>query len=173
MKIRAGTWAAVLILVLGAGPVYGQLSSDDIAVLRARGEVEGWTFTVRENEATRRPLDELCGSVEPPDWRSKGRADPCLPGRDLPESFDWRDHNGCTPIRNQGGCGSCWAFAAIGAVESGILISQEIVENLSEQWLVSCTGAGNCSGGWHTEAFEYLRRNGDRDLCGDFGAVLE
>ncbi|MGB2986770.1 MAG: C1 family peptidase [Phycisphaerae bacterium] len=172
---RTGRICVVAVLMLGglAGPALAQLSSEDIAALRERGQAEGWTFTVGENEATRRPLHELCGAVEPPDWRLTGRFDPCTPKRDLPVSFDWRDYNACTPIRNQGGCGSCWAFGAMGSVECTILLNEHVSRDLSEQWLVSCTDSGSCGGGWHTEAYEYLRCNGWSDPCGHSGAVLD
>jgi hypothetical protein len=144
--------------------------------LRRQGEAEGWTFIVAENDATRRPLSELCGLVKPADWpEEKGGQDPGLrgPGRDLPSSFDWRANNGCTPIKDQDGCGSCWAFSAVGAVESAILINDGLTVDLSEQWLVSCTTAGSCNGGWPSAALGFMRRDGMGDQCGDSGAVLE
>jgi len=158
-----------------AGPALAQLSSDDIAALRERGKIEGWTFSVGESEATRRPLHELCGLVVPEDWRPEDRKKTPPPPRFTPPTFDWRDLGGCTPIRDQGGCGSCWAFSAIGAVECAILINEGVSEDLSEQWLVSCTDAGSCSGGWHHSAFRYLQCNcgGYHDPCGDCGAVYE
>ncbi len=169
---RAGVAAGLLLAGLGA-PVLAQLSSADIAALRKRGEREGWTFTVGESAATRRPMHELCGAVEPPDWEHTGRVDRSPLVRGLPQAYDWREHNGCTPIRDQDGCGSCWAFSAVGAMESTILLNEGASEDLSEQWLVSCTWAGSCSGGWHTSALEFFRCDGARDPCGDCGAVLE
>ena len=169
-------WLVAGLVVCGsAGTALAQLSSEDIAALRAQGETEGWTFTVGENEATRRPSHELCGLVLPPDWQLKGRFDPCTSTRSLPSSFDWRTYNGCTTIRNQGGCGSCWAFGAIGTLESWlrIMTGASVTTNLSEQWLVSCTEAGSCNGGWHADAYEYLRCGGLQDPCGDSGAVWE
>ncbi|MFH0980380.1 MAG: C1 family peptidase [Planctomycetota bacterium] len=172
---RAGRACLVAVLLLTglAATAQAQLSSQDIAALRERGQAEGWTFTVGENEATRRPLHELCGLVEPPDWQLEAPFDPCAPTRTLPAAFDWRALNGCTPIRNQAGCGSCWAFSAIGAMESAILIHDGVSRDLAEQWLVSCTGAGSCSGGWHDSACRYLSCNDNHDPCGDGGAVLE
>ncbi len=165
--------AGVMGLLL-TGAASAQLSKEDIEALRKRGEAEGWTFTVGENDATRRPLSQLCGLVEPLGWEEEARWDPPDPRRDLPASFDWRDYNGCTPIRSQGGCGSCWAFAAIGTIESAILINDGISTDLSEQWLVSCTGAGSCSGGWHTAAYGFLCCQANwQDPCGDCGPVLE
>ena len=69
----------------------------------------------------------------------------------VPESFDWRDSGDVPPIRNQGSCGSCYAFATVGVMESAMLING-ISADLSEQFLVSCTqGTGyinhGCDGG--------------------------
>ena len=172
-RTRRAALATWLVLCGSAAPALAQLSAEDLAALTERGRAEGWTFTVGPSEATTRPLHELCGAVQPTDRLTGARFDPCAPGRDLPASFDWRYLNGCTPIRSQGGCGSCWAFAAIGAVECAILIQDGLSTNLSEQWLISCTSAGSCSGGWHGSAFEYLRCNGWTDPCGDSGAVPE
>ena len=118
--------------------------------------------------------DHACGLIIPDNWWVDAPFDPCEPKRGLPDAFDWRDFNGVPPIRNQGGCGSCWAFSAIAPVECNILIRDGDLVDLSEQWLVSeCTGAGNCSGGWPAEAFKYLLEDGLTDPCGDSGAVLE
>ncbi len=181
--MNAGAMGARLMCVLTAvavsavltivSPAVAQLSTEDVVALRQRGEREGWTFTVAENEVTRRGERTMTGLIEPPDWRKTGRFDPCEPRRDLPAAFDWRDYDGCTPIRNQGSCGSCWAFSAIGPMECGIRIEDGVSVDLSEQWLVSCTEAGTCDGGWPGEALEYLRCDGDADPCGDRGAVYE
>ncbi|MFH1220394.1 MAG: C1 family peptidase [Candidatus Eisenbacteria bacterium] len=75
-------------------------------------------------------------------------------GSQAPPSFDWRNYNGqnwMTPVKNQGLCGSCWAFAAVGAVEAGFNIlnnNPTLDYDLSEQQLVSdCCRAGDCNGG--------------------------
>ncbi|MDY7109636.1 MAG: C1 family peptidase [Planctomycetota bacterium] len=157
-----------------AAPAGGQLSEEDLDALRAQGEREGWTFTVSANPATRRPPEALCGLVVPEEWWVGAPFDPCTPPpRGLPSAFDWRELDGCTPVRNQGGCGSCWAFAAVGAFECSIRVRDGVTVDLSEQWLVSCTEAGSCSGGWHSEAFRYFLFDGLTDPCGDDGAVLE
>ncbi len=156
-----------------APAAHAQLSTEDIEQLRKQGEREGWTFTVGENGATSRSLKELTGLIVPPDWRERGEWDPCEPKRDLPVAYDWRDYGGCPPIRNQSSCGSCWAFGAVGATECSILIKTGETVDLSEQWLVSCTDAGSCAGGWHTDAFQYMMRTEWPDYCGDHGAVPE
>jgi C1A family cysteine protease len=79
---------------------------------------------------------------------------------DLPEYFSWKDHNGqdwTTSAKNQGSCGSCWGFAALGILESIINIKEGISDlnpDLSEQYLLSCLpSAGSCNGGFVTMAF--------------------
>jgi hypothetical protein len=80
------------------------------------------------------------------------------------ERFDWRDTGKVTPVRHQGSCGSCWAFGAIGAVESAFLIHTEKNLDLSEQHLVSsCCNAGSCNGGWPDWALDYIRNTGVPD----------
>jgi C1A family cysteine protease len=67
----------------------------------------------------------------------------------LPSSFDWRSFGKVTPIRDQGACGSCWAFGTAGVMESALLIQNNVNVNISEQYLVSCNNSGySCKGGW-------------------------
>lgn len=67
----------------------------------------------------------------------------------LPTSFNWCDQGKCTAVRNQGNCGSCWAFGTVGPFESAILIADNSSKDLSEQYLVSCNTDGwGCNGGW-------------------------
>jgi inhibitor of cysteine peptidase len=57
----------------------------------------------------------------------------------------------CTPIKNQGGCGSCWAFATSGVIENLMRFNDPSSHLLSEQYLVSCnTHKYSCAGGWTT-----------------------
>ncbi len=62
-------------------------------------------------------------------------------------------------MRDQGNCGSCWAFATTGALESVTLItnnSPDVDLNLAEQILVSCSGAGDCGGGYIDSASDFI-----------------
>jgi C1A family cysteine protease len=83
-----------------------------------------------------------------------------------PASLDWRNINGqnyVTPIRNQGSCGSCWAFASAAALEASRLITANTPNtdlNLAEQILVSCSGAGDCNGGYINTAADFMRNVG-------------
>ena len=146
------------------------LSQDDLADLQEQSQCEGWTFIMGENTATERSLDELCGAT-PPDELAQTTALSSLPeAKSLPDSFDWRTQGGCTPIKNQGTCGSCWAFATVAPLECNILIKDSIVVDLSEQWLISCNREGwGCDGGW----FAHDYHESKTDYCGDSGAVLE
>ena len=65
----------------------------------------------------------------------------------LPTSFSWAAQQKCSPVKNQGSCGSCWAFAACGVFESDILRFDGVTRNLSEQWFVNCSQY-DCDGGW-------------------------
>jgi len=79
--------------------------------------------------------------------RSNGEVIP-LDGRDIPASWDWRALGGMTGVRNQGNCGSCWAFGATGAFESMIKIFRHVDANLSEQQILVCNDMnGTCNGG--------------------------
>ncbi len=79
----------------------------------------------------------------------------------LPSSFDWRSLDGTTPAKNQGGCGSCWAFAATGQLEAHIRIYDGRIDDLSEQQVIDCNDEGaDCSGGWLFAAYEVFRDSG-------------
>jgi C1A family cysteine protease len=80
-----------------------------------------------------------------------------------PASFDWRNFNGynyVTPVKDQGNCGSCWAFATTAALESQVIMTKGFATNLSEQILISCGGAGSCSGGYLNLASDYIQHTG-------------
>jgi hypothetical protein len=163
-------WLVLPVLLAADGVVLAQLSDGDIAVLREQGQREGWTFSVGQNPATEYALEELCGLVEPPGWWVDAPFDPCTPQRSLPPSYDWRALDGCPPIRNQGGCGSCWAFGTVGPLECAIKIKDGVTVDLSEQWLVSCNRSGwGCGGGWWAHDYHMWVP----DKCGGVGAVLE
>lgn len=81
----------------------------------------------------------------------------------LPASLDWREFGYVTGVRDQGNCGSCWAFATTAALESNILIrdpSASPDDDRAEEILLSCSGAGSCSGGYIDKASTYIRDNG-------------
>ena len=73
---------------------------------------------------------------------------------DLEDYFDWRDSGIVTPVKNQGSCGACWAFAAIGALESDATYWTGSEVLLSEQNLIDCTSSyGNLVSDMYLDKF--------------------
>jgi len=171
-RLRLGylTGFILALLIVSAQPGYAQLSKEDITALRQQGEAEGWTFDVGANDATQYSLEDLCGFRVPDNWQDSARFVDLTPTADLPERFDWRDVDGCTIVKNQGGCGSCWAFATVGPLECAIKIKDGIEVDLSEQWLVNCNSNGwGCDGGFIAHDYHEWKT----DPCGGTGAVME
>jgi C1A family cysteine protease len=82
-----------------------------------------------------------------------------------PSSIDWRQMGVVNPVRDQGQCGSCWAFATTANAESVWAISTGQLLDLSEEFLVDCaSGVGyfnmGCNGGQPDSAFKYMINNG-------------
>jgi C1A family cysteine protease len=82
-----------------------------------------------------------------------------------PASVDWVGSGKVTPVKNQASCGSCWAFATVGSLESLNLIENRSQELYSEQQLVDCTNGQNvgcsaCGGGWPSGAIGWIATNG-------------
>ncbi len=165
-----------LIILLFPGQTLAGLSPAQIDSLKAEGKAQGWTFEITANPATQYSLDQLCGLKQPANWRDGATFDPMTQTRTsalaLPSSFDWRTQfsDGLPPIKNQGNCGSCWAFATVGAFECAIKIKDGVNVDLSEQYLVSCNRQGwGCPGGW----WAHDMHTNVADPCGGVGAVLE
>jgi len=163
-----------LSLLLGATPALaGDSWSPETELAEIQKEIAetGADWEARITNASFIPPEErraqLCGyAPAPPDRPMKSIAETIpLPGRDLPESWDWRTMDGTTPAKDQYGCGSCWAFTAVGALEAAYRIAFGQIQLFSEQQCISCNedGAG-CNGGFQETCY---------DLWSWFGAVTE
>jgi len=86
-------------------------------------------------------------------------------GSELPESVDWTTKGAVTPIKNQGKCGSCWAFSAVGALEGAMQLKVGKLTSLAEQQFVDCPSKYSvppllgCKGGMMSAAFDFAKKN--------------
>ena len=98
-----------------------------------------------------------------PELRTSPRNEIYLPEANA-DKVDWRGSGAVTPVKNQGSCGSCWAFSSTGALEAAFFFKGKTLDSFSEQQLVDCsTSFGNqgCNGGLMDQAFKYLESNSE------------
>ncbi|MEW5743936.1 MAG: C1 family peptidase [Nitrospirota bacterium] len=140
------------------------------------GELGEVSKAVKEKKARWSAKDTAVSKLRPEDRKRRlGGRVPAPTGQEkivatpysaLPAALDWRNYGGSsyvTPIKDQGACGSCWAFATTAALESSTLISKNmpgIDLDLSEQTALSCSGAGSCYGGLIDSASDFISNIG-------------
>lgn len=170
--IKRFAYLSILVLLTSSVNADGT----DLEKIRQAIVESGAQWTAVENEISKLPIEErqrMLGAIpekEPaPGQRPVIHEDMPLIGAASRSSFDWRNTNGSnwmTSVKNQQNCGSCAAFAAVGAVESIIRVTTgnpSLGIDLSEQHLFSC-GGGHCVDGWNLGgAMDYFRDNGVPD----------
>jgi len=118
-------------------------------------------FTDMTNEEFRALLNR------PTSNRAPAPADPVL--GDIPNDVDWRDKGAVQKVKNQGQCGSCWAFSATAAIESITFLKNGTLLDLAEQQLVDCdTTSDGCNGGMESDAIEWVAGHGGQCAQKDY-----
>lgn len=176
----AAAWIAAIFLATLTSPAIGAdgewtydpnwSEAEEIAEIQRQIEENGWHWEAGPTSMTSVPpweRQDYLGYVAPSDEdlmkRPTAVLEP-LANEDFPSSWDWRALGMMTPAKQQGGCGSCWAFGAVGALEGLYRIRNDGDQLLfSEQQCISCNEYGDgCGGGSSHSCYA---------LWSDFGAV--
>lgn len=137
-------------------------------------DASGASWSAQRTSVFGVPAEQLCGSILHPDAIA---AKPPLSVLNdaypsgAPAAWNWRTYNGqdwTTPIRNQGGCGSCYIFGTHAAAEAAMKVQSGTYgylaePDLSEQFTLVCPGLGSCAGGYSGDALEFLKTSGSVD----------
>lgn len=162
MKLK---WMVLIAVICGIVMV-GSANAVSLEEIQATIYQKGAAWTAGENEVWNKSMSErqrLVGTIL--QRKNLPAFSTQKPLQSFPESFDWRNSGVVTPVKDQGACGSCWAFASVGELESLAVMNVRLVENgfqdLSEQFLVSYNLSNNgCRGGAMDRAAEFLRKIG-------------
>jgi C1A family cysteine protease len=86
-----------------------------------------------------------------------------------PSAVDWSKKGATSAVKNQGQCGSCWAFSATEGIESAVFMATGHMPDLSTQQIISCDKTdGGCNGGDLPTAFNYVKKAGGIDTAADY-----
>ncbi|XP_013413907.1 cathepsin L1 [Lingula anatina] len=126
------------------------------------------SYTLGQNEYADMTSEEFVARMNGYRMRNVTRGNLHIPKRgvQVPDSIDWRTQGYVTEVKNQGSCGSCWAFSTTGSLEGQHFKKTGKLVSLSEQNLVDCSRAeGNqgCQGGLMDNAFNYIKKNNGID----------
>ena len=127
-----------------------------------RENAKGHSYTLGVNQFADLTLDEFrsrLGYIPMKEHNDLSVNGPVVPKSD--ETIDWQKKGAVNPPRDQGACGSCWAFSAVAALEGAYFLENEKLVKFSEQQLVDCdTTSSGCGGGEMFWAFQYYEKHG-------------
>jgi len=134
------------------------------------------TFTMAVNHFTDMPVEEFSRMMNRYQQPKESTATATFQELDantaLPASVDWRTKGIVTPVKNQGQCGSCWAFSTTGSLEGQHARKTKTLVSLSEQQLVDCAGGQwgdyGCNGGLMDNGFRYIQAAGGLEKESDY-----
>jgi len=135
---------------------------DFINTHNARADEHGWTVAI--NQFADMTRTEYSAMLTYKEENKKANTVKVFDTSNLAADVDWVAKGAVTPVKNQGQCGSCWAFSTTGATEGAYQIATGKLQSFSEQELVDCASSyGNqgCNGGLMDDGFEYLQAKGD------------
>jgi len=136
---------------------------------------EKLSYTLGLNQYTHLTLEEFhdqihLGGTRPPNLRrAQAPVHVVDPNVSVPSDIDHTKLGAVTAVKDQGSCGSCWAFSAVGALESAHFYKYGTLKVYSEQEIVSCDSVdAGCNGGWMDDAFTFVKKNGGIAIGDDY-----
>jgi len=92
-----------------------------------------------------------------------------MQAKSMASSVDWRDQGYVTDVKDQGQCGSCWAFGAVASMEAAHYEKYGSTVQMSEQQVVDCDNRNSgCNGGWYDTAWRYVSEEGGIETTADY-----
>ena len=157
--MKKGLLVAFVFVVLCLGSSLAWAQQVSVSQIQQAIQAQGAKWEAGETSMTRLAPDQQkmrLGLLPSPNRGQGNVFTATTPVYSLPPTLDWRNNGGSyvSSIKNQGSCGSCWAFGTTAALESYTMIKNNQPNtnlDLSEQVTLSCSGAGNCEMGGYID----------------------